>query len=92
MGRSTKKWNDRISRRKSRNNDDEYLTREYKKSMVRYTGNILDGFRSEFIETMERNTDFSDVERVVIEEILDEAIKNSKIIFTKNIFKQKKIK
>lgn len=81
-----------MNRRKSKNNDDEHLTREYKKSMSRYTGNILDGFRSEFMEIMEKHPGLNAEKGEEIEEILDEAIKNSKIIFTRNILKQKKIK
>jgi hypothetical protein len=91
MNRSTQQWNKRVNRRNSKKNDDEHITREYKKSISRYTGNILDGFRSEFMETMERNLELDSDERNLIEEILDEAIKNSKIIYAKNIMKQKKI-
>jgi DNA mismatch repair ATPase MutS len=89
MSRSTKQWNERVKRRKSKNNNDEYITREYKKSMSRYTNNILDSFRSEFIDLMEKHPGLNAEKREEIEEILDESIKNCKVILTKNILKQK---
>jgi hypothetical protein len=92
MNRSIKKWNERVSRKKSKNNIDELINREYRKSMSRYTGSILDGFRSEFMKIMEKHPGLNAEKREEIEEILDESIKNTKIILAKNIMKQKKIR
>jgi hypothetical protein len=71
---------------------DTQSSKERKQSMNRLSGIILDILRSEFTEVMERNLELNPEERKLIEEILDESVKNSKIIFTTNIMKSRKIK
>jgi hypothetical protein len=81
-----------IKRKKIANLIDSQANKEYKQSMNRLSGNLLDAFRLEFIEVMENNLELDSEDRNLIEEILDESIKNSKIIFTTNIMKTKKNK